>query len=115
MTDFNGTICYVAGPYRAAQPYMIVENIRLAKAFGDQLIRRGIMPLVPHKNTEHCEGLGDAQFFIEGTKELLRRCDAIFVVPGFQNSVGTLGEIEEAKKLEIPIFFNLKEVDEWLS
>jgi hypothetical protein len=39
----------------------------------------------------------------------MRRCDAVLLVPGWKLSEGTLGEIKEAKRLEIPVF---KELDE---
>ena len=35
----------------------------------------------------------------------MRLCDAVLVLPGYQKSSGTLGEIEEAKRLGIPGFF----------
>lgn len=36
--------------------------------------------------------------------ELLRRCDAVVLCPGYGRSTGTQDEIEEAKRRGLPIF-----------
>lgn len=111
---FNGLIVYVAGSYRAEHPYQVNNNIQTAKEYGDILIQLGIMPLIPHKNTEHCEGLNSSEFFLEGTMELMRRSNAVFVIPGFETSSGTLGEIAEAENLRIPVFYDMQDLRTWV-
>ena len=37
--------------------------------------------------------------FLEGDLEMIRRCDTIVVTPGWENSSGSIGEIELAEKL----------------
>lgn len=44
-------------------------------------------------------------FWLEATLDELRTCDAVVVVPGYQTSSGTLAEIDEAKKLGLPVFY----------
>ena len=41
---------------------------------------------------------------LAGTLELMRRCDAVVVIPGWEHSTGTKAEIDEAMRLEIPVF-----------
>jgi hypothetical protein len=43
----------------------------------------------------------------------LARCDAMIVVPNWEHSKGTQGEIYEAERLEIPIFYNLASLIAW--
>jgi nucleoside 2-deoxyribosyltransferase len=113
MKPFNGMIVYVAGPYRSEDSWEVHANIRRAKEMGDELIQEGIMPLIPHKNTELCEHLNTSQFFLDGTLELMRRCDALLIVPKYENSEGTLGEIAEARKLGKPVFFDILALTYW--
>lgn len=54
------------------------------------------------RKTEVCSMLSD-RFWLEGTLELLRRCDAVLLVPGWEKSSGTRAEIEEAERLGIPV------------
>lgn len=108
-------IVYVAGKYRAATPQGIKHNIRVADRVGERIVGDyGAMVLVPHKNTEHYEGLQDDQFFLDGTLELMRRCDCVFLCPGWEQSVGARGEKEEAERLGMPVFTELPALGEWL-
>jgi len=88
-------VVYVAGPFRARSQWQIAENVRAAERVGLLVAECGAMPLIPHANTAHFHGLFDDQFWIDGTKELLRRCDASVYLPGWRNSQGSLGEWRE--------------------
>jgi hypothetical protein len=76
------------------------------------------MPLIPHKNTENFNGLLDDAFWIEGTKELLRRCDAAITVEAiganWKHSVGSVGEVSEMTELGRPTFHSLDLLKTWL-
>lgn len=104
MTMFT---VYVAGPYRAPTREGIQLNIQSATQVGRLACLKGWSPVVPHANTALLDTitpeLGD-QFWIDATMELMRRCDAVVLCPGWQRSEGVKGELEEADKLGIPIF-----------
>lgn len=103
-------LIYVAGPYRAATRDDIARNIYAARVVGIRAAALGWFPVIPHANTAHMEldlpGLGD-DFWLAGTLEMMERCDAVVLVPGWQNSAGTRGEIIRAEELGIPIFRTL--------
>lgn len=40
----------------------------------------------------------------------LRHCDCVMALPGWENSKGSLVEIEQAKSLGLPIFYSVEEV-----
>jgi len=97
-------VVYIAGKYRGPNPWAVVQNIRAAEEVAAKVIRAGHMPLTPHKNTAHMEGLADDAFFLAGTMELLRRCDAVLLVPGWSRSVGARLELVEANRIGLPVF-----------
>lgn len=103
-------LIYVAGPYRAATRDDIARNIDAARVVGISAAALGWFPVIPHANTAHMEldlpGLGD-DFWLAGTLEMMERCDAVVLVPGWQNSAGTRGEIIRAEELGIPVFRSL--------
>jgi hypothetical protein len=107
-------LVYIAGPYRSKTVHGVTQNIARAKAIGDIVIRMGHYPLIPHKNTELCEGLADDDFFIKGTMEMMLRCDAVLVTPMWEASSGTRGEIIAAHQNSIPVFFSPHDLKTWL-
>jgi Domain of unknown function (DUF4406) len=100
-------LIYVAGPYRSTQESKSQdENIENAKAVAIKLWDQGHAVVCPHTNSgdfdKECK-LTDDQW-LAGTIDLLRRCDAMVLVPGWKSSVGTQGEVEFAKSHNIPIY-----------
>ncbi|MAG39596.1 hypothetical protein CMI41_01330 [Candidatus Pacearchaeota archaeon] len=104
-------IVYIAGKYRDEFPFEIQQNIDKAKEIAKIVWASGHVALCPHLNSAHFEGLNTEQHFITGTLALMRRCDSVLLVPGWETSEGTKGEIEDALKREIPVYLN---VEEWL-
>ena len=99
-------LIYVAGPYSGDNNHVIDSNIAAAEHVAKLLSKRGYMPVTPHKNTAQFERVVPSQkpeFWIDGTLALLEKCDAVVLVPGWQESIGTLGEIRHALKLGIPV------------
>ena len=91
-------VIYIAGPFRASTHWGVVQNVRRAEVWGLEVAKAGHMPLIPHANTPHFHGLGSEDFWIEGTAELLRRCDGIIAIPWSKDSSGTRGELAEASR-----------------
>ena len=46
--------------------------------------------------------------------ELMRRCDIVYVVPGWRESTGCRAEVEEARRKNIPIVTNRQQLEEQL-
>jgi hypothetical protein len=95
-------IIYVAGPFRGPTPWDIAENIRAAERIGLMVAMADAMPLIPHANTAHFDRQRDGQFWLDGTMELLRRCDGVVFLPTWRRSEGSVGEFREAGRLNIP-------------
>jgi hypothetical protein len=100
-------VFYVAGPYRSNTEWGLVENIRQAEYVASLLWSWGFAVISPHKNTAHfggIHGLND-DVWLKGDLEILKRCDMVVVLPGWENSSGTKEEIELAKENHMPIYY----------
>lgn len=95
-------IVYLAGPYRGVNPAETERNIRTAQRYAMALTEAGIGVYSPHLNTAHFDGLQPDQFFLDHGLEMLRRCDALVVMPAWQLSEGARREVFEAEKLMMP-------------
>jgi len=107
-------VVYVAGPFRGPHAWAIEQNIRRAEEAGFEVAKLGAMPLIPHTNTRYFHGALPDQFWLDGTVELLYRCDAALFIEGWENSSGSRNEYEECKRRGIPAFTTLQELAVWL-
>lgn len=112
-------VVYVAGPYRATTRAGVNLNIQSARQTGLHCCHKGWSPVIPHANTGGLDvaepSLAD-DFWLAATIELMRRCDAVVLCPGYTRSCGTIAEMVEAKRLGIPVFTSLDalpDAQEW--
>jgi hypothetical protein len=102
----SGTILvYVAGSYTASTRCQVMANVQRAREVAERVARARAFPITPHFLGDGIEDVGGAVFWYEGTLELMRRCDAVVVVPGSENSRGTRIEIATARGVGLPVFF----------
>lgn len=107
-------VIYIAGPFRGANAWEVEQNIRRAESLAFQVAQLGAMPLCPHTNTRYFDGTLTGEFWLEGTLELLRRCDAVLFTPCWLRSSGARGEHAEAERLGLPCFMTIGELADWL-
>ena len=108
-------VVYIAGPFRADNAWEIEQNVRSAEELALQVWRMGAAVICPHANTRFFDGAADDGLWLRGDVEILKRCDAVLVVPNSGMSRGTATEIEVAKVYNIPVFKNLLAIREWLN
>lgn len=98
-------LIYVAGPFRASTRWDEEQNIRTAEAAGYEIAKLGAYPVIPHSNTRgYFSDAQPGEFFLDGTLELMKRCDAVLLLPRWIESTGARAEKEEAERLGIPVF-----------
>ena len=104
MEKSNMKVVYLAGPFRGATPWDIESNVRKIEAIGLEVAKMGGTPLMPHTQYRFFQDSLPDEFWIEATKELLRRCDCIVMCPGWQDSTGSRGEHALAVERGMPVF-----------
>lgn len=105
-------LVYVAGPYRAKTAWGIECNIHRARCVGVEVARLGLMPVIPRTSTAHLDVVPD-DFWLEGTLELMRRCDALITVDGWYESSGSRREVATMNDMNRPTFHSLAELARW--
>lgn len=100
-------VIYIAGPYRAATAEGVRLNIATARKVGTLAALKGWSPLIPHSNTGELDGVLplDDDWWLAATLELMCRCDAVLLCPGWQLSEGTLAEIATAERMGLPVYY----------
>jgi len=71
---------YIAGPYTQGDP---IQNTRNAIQVANSIVDYGVVPIVPHLTmTWDLTHPRPPLFWYEYTLDLLKRCDAIYRLPG---------------------------------
>ena len=98
-------LIYIAGPYRSRTEYGLELNIRAAERAAARLWREGWAVICPHKNSAHMGGVAPDRVFLDGDLEILRRCDAIYMLKKWELSTGAKDELKLARKLKLEVLF----------
>lgn len=106
-------LVYVSGPYRAPTEFGVGANVRRASGAALSLWRMGCAVICPHKNTLGWTGApnlsGDGELddsvWLDGDVIMLKRCDAVFMLPDWKTSEGAVIEHTAATEAEIPILY----------
>jgi hypothetical protein len=107
-------VVYIAGRYRAPTPWQVLGNVRLAQEAALAVWKLGAVALCPHSNTGLFDGEMDDQVWLTGDLELLRRCDAVYLIAGWRESSGAQNEYRVAVELGLPIFEVLPRLQRWV-
>ena len=92
---------YVAGPFRAKSRWEVFKNKYQALSAGLVVWKLGGVPLIPHCLGYDIEWEIPDEMALAGVMELMRRCDAVYVIG---RSKGVDAEVDEADRLKIPVF-----------
>ena len=105
---------YIAGPFREISAWAVAENVRRAERVALDVWRAGAAALCPHTNTAHFDGAAPDSIWLEGDLEMLRRCDFVVMVEGWEGSMGAQAERLEAFRRGIPVFYGVETATQWL-
>ncbi len=99
-------IAYIAGPYRAATPHGILQNVRAAEAVAIKYWQKGYAVICPHKNSALFDGLLPDEIWLSGYLAILAKCDVCIMMTGWENSEGARQEHEFARAHGIEIIYD---------
>lgn len=113
-------LVYIAGAYRAKAGRTVEQNIADATQQAVNVCwlpqLAAWYPVTPHLNTAHFEDKlllqeVEDEYWLNGTMEMMRRCDAVLLIKpdAAEHSTGTAAEVATAKALGIPVFRTLTE------
>jgi hypothetical protein len=103
-------LIYIAGPYRGNIP----ANIQAAREMRDAVNKiPGCFAVTPHLLGDAAPNGEDDAFWLDGTLEVMRRCDAVMLFGDWRSSQGTMNEVKHAQQLSRPVFSNMSSLRYW--
>ena len=107
----NKKLIYVAGALRSDIPGYIA-NCHKMIVHAETIRRLGCSVFVPCLDLLQGLVMGDLKFhdYFDNSFEILKRCDAVALTPGWETSKGTQIEIELAKEKGIPVFETIEDL-----
>lgn len=102
-------VIYLSHPYRSATEWGVWCNIQSAHTYAKQLWRKGWAVISPVSNTAFMGDTDDFDVWMSGDLEILSRCDAIAMSPGWERSEGCRMEYSKAVELGMAVY-NTEEV-----
>jgi len=112
-------VVFISGPFRGDNGWEVEKNIRRAEELSFEvwkLSEKGakVAVICSHANTRYFDGTLDDQMWLDATKALLLKCDAMLVTKDFKDSVGTCEEIMYCEEKGIPCFYSVDQLENWL-
>lgn len=97
-------LIFVSGPYRGD----IDGNIARARVVAISLWKQGYAVICPHLNTAHFDGYCPDKVWLDGDMEIMARCDIVYMMRDWRDSVGARKEHEVAHNLGMEIIYELR-------
>ena len=109
---------FVAGAYNGNDVISILDNMKNGMREATELFLEGFAPFVPWFDFHFQLMLRKGekltlQNYYDYSLSWLLVSDAVYVVPGWEKSKGTLGEITIAKESGIPLFFDKQKLKKY--
>jgi len=109
-------LAYIAGPFTATDDTKVELNIRAAEDAARRVISSTelVACLVPHSIGRYFkQGPGSPDFWYRATMEMCERCDCILMVPGWEQSSGSVRERARMVELGRPVFTSVEDLVRW--
>lgn len=97
-------LVYIAGPYRAATPAGVSANIERARLRAADALRAGHAPITPHQLSRGNESVLTEEDWQALLLVVLRVCEEVWLVEGWESSEGTWAEVRAALAADLPVY-----------
>jgi hypothetical protein len=91
-------LVFIAGKLNGKNAWEVACNVHAAETAALRVAELGGMPVVPHSLGRSMLGTLPETFWRAGCLELLARCDAILLLPGWLDSTGSRAESDFAEQ-----------------
>ncbi len=108
-------VIYVAGPLRASNAWDQEQNIRRAEELSLRIWRAGAAAICPHAMNRYYQNILPDETWLRGDFEIIRRCDALYLLPKWETSEGTLRERTVAVHNKIRLLYGWVDFEDYLS
>ncbi|HDY89352.1 MAG TPA: DUF4406 domain-containing protein [bacterium] len=99
-------VVYISGPYRNKTIDGIYENIQRARVVAKKYWATcNYAVICPHLNTAMMDGIVPEQIWLKGDIEILKRCDIIVMMKGWETSAGACDEHAHANNRNLEIIY----------
>jgi hypothetical protein len=85
-------LVYIAGKYRGDTPWDVEQNIRNAESWALKVAQTGNIPICTQAMYRFFDKQMEDKFWIAATLEIMKRCDIVLLIPGWEVSVGARDE-----------------------
>lgn len=97
---------FISGPYQYPDPVINTRNAILA---GEEVIKRGHIPFIPHLNhLWHTVSPHPINYWMEYDLEWMKSCDVVWRLPGYSN--GGDKEVWFAKDRGMRVIYDINEL-----
>jgi len=108
-------IIYTAGPISTKSMNQRWEFFMVARKVAQEIWASGHVALCPHLNTLMMDDpcIPD-EYFYKGDEDMIQRCcDAMVMLPGWEQSKGSKAERKLAHQLGLPVFYHDSIANMW--
>lgn len=110
-------VIYIAGKYRDSRgEWFVQDHIREASIAALFVWQHGAAAICPHRNTALFGGYPGCpdETWLKGDLEIIKRCDAVWAIHNWKDSVGATSEVGWARHNNIPVLFSRQEVVDFI-
>ena len=94
---------FISGAYRGGSISEVELNVSRARCVIEDVLKAGWVPQCPNVYWHSFADLQGYDFWLEAALAILKTCDVLILVPGWETSSGARREVELAKEMGIPI------------
>ncbi|MCD6590553.1 MAG: DUF4406 domain-containing protein [Candidatus Aenigmarchaeota archaeon] len=105
---------FISGPFSANTKEEMARNAGVANWYAIRIFKLGADVFLPHTMFFYWEDKVDYNKILDSCIRWLWCCDAIFMLPKWSSSYGSVREKQMARLLKLPVLTSLKQVKKFI-